>query len=198
MDLDSFASMLASQMNRPAVPIRQQLDTLKRLGIRLTPEQEDGFLSQSARYEDPAYAAILTELEAADSDQVYAFDAEVTQRSTMYRDLIGALLRLTGGELDLQDVRESGENADLEGPGGTWRVSFTLNGHPYQYDADFLGDWLDVNVLAFLRWTTSTSREWWFFSEPRSGADFSVRERSSPSRAAERTRGGERLRGSFL
>ena len=54
MDLDSFASMLASQMNRPAVPIRQQLDTLKRLGIRLTPEQEEGFLSQSARYEDPA------------------------------------------------------------------------------------------------------------------------------------------------
>ena len=96
MDLDSFASMLASQMNRPAVPIRQQLDTLKRLGIRLTPEQEEGFLSQSARYEDPAYAAILTELGAADSDQVYAFDAEVTQRSTMYRDLIGALLRLTG------------------------------------------------------------------------------------------------------
>ena len=90
-------------------------------------------MSQSARYEDPAYAAILTELGAADSDQVYAFDAEVTQRSTMYRDLIGALLRLTGGELDLQDVRESGENADLEGPGGTWRVSFTLNGHPYQY-----------------------------------------------------------------
>ena len=141
-----------------------------------------------------------------------AFDAEVTQRSTMYRDLIGALLRLTGGELDLQDVRESGENADLEGPGGTWRVSFTLNGHPYQYDADFLGDWLDMNVLAFLnsalekekiksaflRWTTSTSREWWFFSEPRSGADFSARERSSPSRAAERTRGGVRLRGSFL
>lgn len=78
MDLDSFASMLASQMNRPAVPIRQQLDTLKRLGIRLTPEQEEGFLSQSARYEDPAYAAILTELGAADSDQVYAFDAEVT------------------------------------------------------------------------------------------------------------------------
>ena len=150
MDLDSFASMLASQMNRPAVPIRQQVDTLKRLGIRLTPEQEEGFLSQSARYEDPAYAAILTELGAADSDQVYAFDAEVTQRSTMYRDLIGALLRLTGGELDLQDVRESGENADLEGPGGTWRVSFTMNGHPYQYDADFLGDWLDVNVLAFL------------------------------------------------
>ena len=97
MDLDSFASMLASQMNRPAVPIRQQLDTLKRLGIRLTPKQEEGFfLSQSARYEDPAYAAILTELGAADSDQVYAFDAEVTQRSTMYRDLIGALLRLTG------------------------------------------------------------------------------------------------------
>ena len=47
MDLDSFASMLASQMNRPAVPIRQQVDTLKRLGIRLTPEQEEGFLSKA-------------------------------------------------------------------------------------------------------------------------------------------------------
>ena len=70
-------------------------------------------MSQSARYEDPAYAAILTELGAADSDQVYAFDAEVTQRSTMYRDLIGALLRLTGGELDLQDVREAWR--DMEG-----------------------------------------------------------------------------------
>ena len=32
-------------------------------------------------------------------------------------------------------------------------MSFTLNGHPYQYDADFLGDWLDVNVLAFLNST---------------------------------------------
>lgn len=152
MDLDSFASMLASQMNRPAVPIRQQLDTLKRLGIRLTPEQEEGFLSQSARYEDPAYAAILTELGAADSDQVYAFDAEVTQRSPCIGISLSAAAA-HGGELDLQDVRESGENADLEGPGGTWRVSFTLNGHPYQYDADFLGDWLDVNVLVFLNST---------------------------------------------
>ena len=91
-------------------------------------------------------------------------------------------------------------------------MSFTLNGHPYQYDADFLGDWLDMNVLAFLNSALEKEKikkrfltvddfniqGVVVFSEPRSGADFSARERSSPSRAAERTRGGVRLRGSFL
>ena len=81
-------------------------------------------------------------------------------------------------------------------------MSFTLNGHPYQYDADFLGDWLDVNVLAFLNSALEKEKikkrfltvddfniqgVVVFFRTPE-WAGFSARERSSPSRTAERTR----------
>lgn len=149
MDLAGFAGMMAAQLGRPPVPVRQQLDTLKKLGIKLSEEEERRFLAEPGRYESPAYTGILARL-GRDSDQVLAFDAEVARVETMYRDLFARLLRLTGGELDLTDVDESGEEADLEGPGGVWRIAFRLNGNPYQCEADFLGNWLDPNVIGML------------------------------------------------
>lgn len=150
MSLDDFAGRIASQFNRPPVPVRQQLDTLKRLGIKLSGEREAAFLADQGRFQRPAYAAILEELGLEGSDQIYAFDSEVAEVSTMYRDVIGNLLRLTGGELDLTGAAESGEDADLENRGGVWHVDFCLNGRPYRYDAEFMGDWLDLNFFPFL------------------------------------------------
>lgn len=149
MSIDDFAGLLASQFNRPGVPVRQQLDTLKRLGIKFTEAEEGRFLAEPRRWESPAYTGILADL-GRGSDQVLAFDPEVERVEGMYRALFAGLLRLTGGELDLTDVYESSEHADLEAPGGTWKITFRLNGNPYQCDADFLGNWLDPNVIGML------------------------------------------------
>ena len=41
MNLDDFASMMASQLHRAAVPLQRQLDTLKRLNLTVSPAQEE-------------------------------------------------------------------------------------------------------------------------------------------------------------
>ena len=43
MDLDHFAGLLSAQLRRPAVPVDQQLATLKRLSFRFSPELEATF-----------------------------------------------------------------------------------------------------------------------------------------------------------
>ena len=65
----------------------------------------------------------------------------------MYRDLLSRLQALTGGEVVLADVREE---EDTSGPDAVRRVHFTLQGRPYAYDAAALGNWLDLDLFAFL------------------------------------------------
>ena len=150
MNLDDFAALMTAQLTRPPVPLQRQLDTLKRLKLVVPQAQAEAFLSAPAPYEREPYTALLTGLAQESSAQVLSLDAEVADASHMYRDLMARLQALTGGELSPENVQENGAGADWNGPSGIWRVSFTLHGHPYSYDAAFLGNWLDLDFFPFL------------------------------------------------
>lgn len=150
MNLDDFAARMAAQFSRPAVPLSQQLDTLRRLNLPVPAGRAEALLAAPERYEREPYTALLTQLAREGSSQVLSLEAEVSEVSALYRNLLSRLCALTDGEVVLEEVWEDGGKADREASGGTWQVGFTLHGHPYSYDAAFLGNWLDLDLLPFL------------------------------------------------
>ena len=144
MDLDHFAGLLSSQLRRPAVPVDQQLATLKRLSFRFSPELEAHFLSHPESYEDPAYLSLLCRLAQDEPDQALVTVPESPDPDTMYRDLLQGLSALTGGAADLS----GGDLAPAVD--GKRTLTFTLNGEACQYEAQDLGAWLDMGLLTHL------------------------------------------------
>ena len=144
MDLDHFAGLLSSQLRRPAVPVDQQLATLKRLSFRFSPELEAHFLSHPESYEDPAYLSLLCRLAQDEPDQALVTVPESPDPDTMYRDLLQGLSALTGGAADLS----GGDLAPAVD--GKRTLTFTLNGEACRYEAQDLGAWLDMGLLTHL------------------------------------------------
>lgn len=144
MDLDHFAGLLSAQLRRPAVPVDQQLATLKRLSFRFSPELEAHFLAHPESYEDPAYLSLLCRLAQEEPDQALVTVPESPYPDTMYRDLLKSLSALTGGAVDLS----GGELSPAAG--GKRTLTFTLNGDACQYEAQDLGSWLDLGLLTHL------------------------------------------------
>ena len=144
MDLDHFAGLLSSQLRRPAVPVDQQLATLKRLSFRFSPELEAHFLSHPESYEDPAYLSLLCRLAQDEPDQALVTVPESPDPDTMYRDLLQGLSALTGGAADLS----GGDLAPAVD--GRRTLTFTLNGEACRYEAQDLGAWLDMGLLTHL------------------------------------------------
>lgn len=144
MDLDHFAGLLSSQLRRPAVPVDQQLVTLKRLSFRFSPELEAHFLSHPESYEDPAYLSLLCRLAQDEPDQALVTVPESPDPDTMYRDLLQGLSALTGGAADLS----GGDLAPAVD--GKRTLTFTLNGEACRYEAQDLGAWLDMGLLTHL------------------------------------------------
>ena len=144
MDLDHFAGLLSSQLRRPAVPVDQQLVTLKRLSFRFPPELEAPFLSHPESYEDPAYLSLLCRLAQDEPDQALVTVPESPDPDTMYRDLLQGLSALTGGAADLS----GGDLAPAVD--GKRTLTFTLNGEACRYEAQDLGAWLDMGLLTHL------------------------------------------------
>lgn len=144
MDLDHFAGLLSSQLRRPAVPVDQQLATLKRLSFRFSPELEAHFLSHPESYEDPAYLSLLCRLAQDEPDQALVTVPESPDPDTMYRALLQGLSALTGGAANLS----GGDLAPAVD--GKRTLTFTLNGEACQYEAQDLGAWLDMGLLTHL------------------------------------------------
>ena len=144
MDLDHFAGLLSSQLRRPAVPVEQQLATLKRLSFRFTPELETHFQSNPESYEDQAYLSLLCRLAQDEPDQALVTVPESPDPDHMYRDLLQGLAALTGGTVTLS----GGDLAPAAG--GTRALTFTLNGEACRYEAQDLGAWLDMGLLTHL------------------------------------------------
>ena len=144
MDLDHFAGLLSSQLRRPAVPVDQQLATLKRLSFRFSPELEAHFLSHPESYEDPAYLSLLCRLAQDEPDQALVTVPESPDPDTMYRDLLQGLSALTGGAAYLS----GGDLAPAVD--GKRTLTFTLNGEACRYEAQDLGAWLDMGLLTHL------------------------------------------------
>lgn len=144
MDLDHFAGLLSAQLRRPAVPVDQQLATLKRLSFRFSPELEAHFLAHPESYEDPAYLSLLCRLAQEEPDQALVTVPESPSPDTMYRDLLKSLSALTGGAADLS----GGDLAPADD--GKRTLTFTLNGDACRYEAQDLGGWLDLGLLTHL------------------------------------------------
>ena len=144
MDLDHFAGLLSSQLRRPAVPVDQQLATLKRLSFRFSPDLEAHFQSHPESYEDPAYLSLLCRLAQDEPDQALVTVPESPDPDTMYRDLLQGLSALTGGAADLS----GGDLAPAVD--GKRTLTFTLNGEACRYEAQDLGAWLDMGLLTHL------------------------------------------------
>ena len=144
MDLDHFAGLLSSQLRRPAVPVEQQLSTLKRLGFRFTPQLEAHFQSLAGPFEDAAYRPLLCRLAQDEPDRALVTIPESPSPDTMYQDLLKGLSALTGGTVALSGG-ELSPAAD-----GKRTLTFTLNGDACQYEAQDLGGWLDMGLLTHL------------------------------------------------
>lgn len=151
MDLDHFAGLLSSQLRRPAVPVDQQLATLKRLSFRFSPELEAHFLSHPESYEDPAYLSLLCRLAQDEPDQALVTVPESPDPDTMYRDLLQGLSALTGGAVALSGGAVALSGGELSpAADGKQTLTFTLNGDACQYEAQDLGGWLDMGLLTHL------------------------------------------------
>ena len=144
MDLDHFAGLLSAQLRRPAVPVDQQLATLKRLSFRFSPDLEAHFQAHPESYEDPAYLSLLCRLAQEEPGQALVTVPESPSPDTMYYDLLKSLSILTGGTVDLS----GGDLAPAAD--GRRTLTFALNGEVCRYEAQDLGSWLDLGLLTHL------------------------------------------------
>lgn len=84
------------------------------------------------------------------SNQVYAFDMEVFNVSSMYTMFLQGIQAITGDDISITDISEDCSKVDFEKGCGTQTVRFQCNGKPYQYDAAVNYDWFDVGMLCFM------------------------------------------------
>jgi hypothetical protein len=77
------------------------------------------------------------------SDRIWHFDAECIEDRGDYAAIARRLAVLSKGDLPIENVRD---HVDVEG-GEAW-VSFTLDGRPYQWEAEVKDDWVDPDVLS--------------------------------------------------
>ncbi len=95
------------------------------------------------------------------SHDVYAFDAEIFDIENMYALFLQGVQSIVPG-FDYQDVTETLEEykvhpalkellaADSRPYEGIKTVSFTLNGHAYQKELDYYGDWFNEEAIAWI------------------------------------------------
>ena len=153
MDLDHFAGLLSAQLRRPAVPVEQQLSTLKRLNFHFSPDLETHFQAHPESYEDPAYLTLLCRLAQDAPDQALVTVPESPTPEIMYRELLKGLCALTGGSYSLS----GGDLAPISG--GNRILTFSLNGAACGYEAQDLGGWLDMGLLTHLNRLLSQREE---------------------------------------
>lgn len=84
------------------------------------------------------------------SDQVYAFDCEVFDMSTMYTEFMNGVIAISGGEFAITDIEEDTSQVDYDKDEGKQILTFKYNGKPYTFEAEFYGDWLDCSVIGFM------------------------------------------------
>ncbi len=84
------------------------------------------------------------------SDQVYAFDCEMWDISSMYTEVLNGIISISGGEFTITDIEENTDQVDYENNTGVQLLSFRYNGVPYTFEAEVNYDWLDLDFLEFM------------------------------------------------
>lgn len=87
------------------------------------------------------------------SNQVYSFDAEAFDCSSMYTMFLQGVQAIIGDDISITDIIEDCSKVDFENGSGTQTIRFQCNGKPYQYDAAVNYDWFDTGMLYFMNQT---------------------------------------------
>lgn len=80
------------------------------------------------------------------SEDIYAFDVEVFNETSMYRDFLRGVAAIGKGELDFTEVEENLEDVDWEAGTGARSITFKWQGNLYTLEAEAMGDWFDFHV----------------------------------------------------
>jgi hypothetical protein len=140
------------------VPLEAQLATLASGGVGLNPPLTAADLLREVPREDLERVPYLPLLHLLGSevvegsrqgpwfsDQVWRFDQESIDGPGAYRRIAERLRQMAAGELPLEDVTD---HVDLAS-GEAW-VEYTLDGRPTRWDAELLGDWVDLLPLVYM------------------------------------------------
>lgn len=84
------------------------------------------------------------------SNQVYSFDMEVFDISTMYKVFLDIINIITNNELKISDIVEDISNIDFENNSGIHIVNFKCMDKYYKYESQVNYDWFDVNIINFI------------------------------------------------
>lgn len=158
------------------MPIRKQIDVLTELGFEISPDAAEHYRnrmegSELAKVyaEGYPYYMILSDMGKPNYDtdtwdfvgyskQVYWFDFEGWDISEDYIEILEGVQTLAGEELAFVGMSENCDDVNWKKGSGTIRVTFWLNGHPYEYDAEVMNDWLDPGFIGFLNEVLETEK----------------------------------------
>ena len=139
------------EMDAPPVSQEEGLAVLRRLGLELSPQEEDEEVAWG--YWPALEAAGMgtwdedTGRWTPTSRQFFSFDAEGTGLEEMYTHYFEGLQSITADPeltfrlLDLYTSRVNWEEQE-----GTVTIRFLMNGLLCDYEARFCGDWLDMGI----------------------------------------------------
>ena len=84
------------------------------------------------------------------SEQIYSFDMEAVNTSSIYTMFLQGIQAITGDDLNITDISEDCEKVDFEKGCGLQTIRFQCNGKSYQYNASVNYDWFDTGMLSFM------------------------------------------------
>ncbi len=151
MEFSDLMNMMGPFMGGEAVPLQEQLAVLRGFGLEIP---------EAAARELPPEGAYWMTLESLgcgkydfdasvwtpSSRQIYSFDSEVPDIENMYITYLKGLQAISEGELTFTEECQDLSAVDWDGPSGKVAVMFCLNGEVCRFDAEFMGDWLDLRI----------------------------------------------------
>lgn len=84
------------------------------------------------------------------SEDVYSFDMEFFDISTMYTHFLRGVMQIAKGDIDITDIKEDLSQIDFEKGSGFHIVYFKCNSIPYEYQAKTDHDWFDCHMVSFM------------------------------------------------
>lgn len=85
------------------------------------------------------------------SDNLFAFEWEVEDPYCMFEDFLNCVGKINNGEFALTDIEQELPDFDAVEELETYqqKVTFCLNGKPYEYQATMHYDWFDSQIIGY-------------------------------------------------
>lgn len=146
----NYMDLFERRMERGPLHLLQMTDILHSLGLTIPPldvTDQDGLdFAQLLTFVGEGNFDFDSGIWTPSSSQVFLFDGEAFDIAHMYCNFIKGLQAISEGELAFSDVEQDDSRVNLEELGGIMEVRYCLNGVECRFDAQFMGDWLDVNI----------------------------------------------------